>query len=45
LLSRPQHDRVVLVNGQAIDRTLPDYRELDHLYKGATHEAATARAR
>jgi cytosine deaminase len=35
LLSRPQHDRVVLVNGRAIDRTLPDYRELDYLYKSA----------
>jgi cytosine deaminase len=33
LLSRPQHDRVVLVNGRAIDRTLPDYRELDYLFK------------
>lgn len=33
LLSRPQHDRVVLVNGRAIDRALPDYRELDYLYK------------
>jgi cytosine/creatinine deaminase len=41
LLSRPQHDRVVLVNGRSIDRTLPDYRELDRLYKGAAHEAAT----
>jgi cytosine deaminase len=30
-LSRPQTDRVVLVNGRAIDRTLPDYRELDVL--------------
>lgn len=29
--SRPQADRSVLVAGQAIDRTLPDYRELDHL--------------
>ncbi|MBV9234503.1 MAG: amidohydrolase family protein, partial [Xanthobacteraceae bacterium] len=33
LLSRPQHDRVVLVNGRAIERTLPDYRELDDLLK------------
>lgn len=32
LLSRPQSDRVVLVNGQQIDTTLPDYRELDHLF-------------
>jgi len=29
--ARPQADRTVLVNGQAIDRTLPDHRELDHL--------------
>jgi len=29
--ARPQADRTVLVNGRAIDRTLPDYRELDHL--------------
>jgi len=33
LLSRPQHDRIVLVNGRAIDRALPDYRELDYLFK------------
>jgi cytosine deaminase len=31
LLSRSQHDRVVLRSGQAIDTTLPDYAELDHL--------------
>jgi cytosine deaminase len=31
LLSRHQHDRVVLRNGRAIDTTLPDYRELDDL--------------
>ncbi|NMG41561.1 cytosine deaminase [Chelativorans sp. ZYF759] len=31
LLSRPQSDRVVLRDGRAIDRTLPDYSELDHL--------------
>jgi len=31
LFSRPQADRTVLVAGRAIDRTLPDYRELDHL--------------
>jgi cytosine deaminase len=36
LLARPHHDRVVLVNGRAIDRTPPDYRELDHLYKSAS---------
>lgn len=31
LLSRPQSDRIVLRAGQAIDRTLPAYAELDHL--------------
>jgi len=31
LLSRPQTDRVVLRGGEAIDTTLPDYRELDDL--------------
>lgn len=31
LLSRPQADRVVLRAGKPIDRTLPSYRELDHL--------------
>ncbi|MDX2099917.1 MAG: cytosine deaminase [Leptolyngbyaceae cyanobacterium bins.59] len=31
LLSRPQHDRLVLRNGRAIDTTLPDYSELDDL--------------
>jgi len=31
LLSRPQHDRVVLRAGKAIDTTLPDYAELDDL--------------
>ena len=30
-LARPQADRVVLRAGRAIDRTLPDYRELDAL--------------
>ena len=29
LVSRPQNDRVVLYGGKQIDRTLPDYRELD----------------
>jgi cytosine deaminase len=29
LLSRPQTDRVVLCAGKQIDRTVPDYRELD----------------
>ena len=32
LLSRPQSDRIVLRNGVPIDRTLPDYRELDDLF-------------
>lgn len=31
LLARPQADRVVLRRGEAIDTTLPDYRELDDL--------------
>jgi cytosine deaminase len=34
LLSRPQADRTVLRAGRAIDRTLPDYRELDDLFPG-----------
>ena len=42
LLSRPQHDRVVLVNGRVIDRTLPDYRELDYLYKNTARRVGTA---
>ncbi|MEW6492209.1 MAG: cytosine deaminase [Cyanobacteriota bacterium] len=29
LLSRPQHDRIVIRNGKPIDTTLPDYAELD----------------
>ncbi|MEN0086976.1 MAG: cytosine deaminase [Pseudomonadota bacterium] len=29
--ARPQTDRIVLRDGQAINRTLPDYAELDHL--------------
>lgn len=33
LLSRPQADRVVLRNGRAIERRLPDYRELDALLR------------
>jgi cytosine deaminase len=35
LLSRPQTNRVVLRNGQAIERRLPDYRELDDLLGGS----------
>lgn len=31
LLSRPQSDRIVLRAGRAIDRSLPDYAELDDL--------------
>ena len=31
LFSRPQSDRIVLRNGLRIDRTLPDYAELDPL--------------
>jgi len=34
LLSRPQGDRVVFRDGVAIDRTLPDYAELDDLIFG-----------
>ena len=33
LLSRPQSDRIVLRGGIPIDRTLPDYRELDDLFR------------
>ena len=36
LLSRPQSDRIVLREGRAIDRTLPDYSELDHLLECRT---------
>lgn len=32
LLPRPQSDRIVLREGKAIDRTLPDYAELDDLF-------------
>ncbi|WP_172292195.1 cytosine deaminase [Pseudoruegeria sp. HB172150] len=31
LFARPQSDRIVLREGRAIDRTLPDYAELDEL--------------
>ena len=31
LFARPQYDRIVLRHGEAIDTTLPDYRELDDL--------------
>ncbi|MEO0745413.1 MAG: cytosine deaminase [Pseudomonadota bacterium] len=33
LYARPQSDRIVLRNGVAIDRTLPDYATLDHLWE------------
>jgi cytosine deaminase len=32
LLSRPEADRTVVRAGRAIDTSLPDYRELDHLW-------------
>ena len=35
LFARPQSDRIVLRAGRAIDRTLPDYAELDHLMRTA----------
>lgn len=35
LFARPQSDRIVLRAGRAIDRTLPDYSELDHLMRTA----------
>jgi cytosine deaminase len=35
LLARPQSDRIVLRNGQPIDTTLPDYRELDDLMEAS----------
>ncbi len=31
LFARPQSDRIVIRQGRQIDRTLPDYAELDHL--------------
>ncbi|MGZ2257343.1 cytosine deaminase [Roseobacter sp. A03A-229] len=33
LFARPQADRIVIRAGQQIDRTLPDYAELDHLMR------------
>lgn len=33
LLSRSQHDRIVLRRGKPIDQTLPDYRELDEVLR------------
>ena len=34
--ARPQSDRIVLRDGVAIDRTLPDYSTLDHLWEPPT---------
>ncbi|MGL4729037.1 MAG: cytosine deaminase [Bosea sp. (in: a-proteobacteria)] len=44
LFARPQSDRTVLVNGKPIDTSLPDYRELDHLFAGQNSYAAGASA-
>lgn len=33
LMARPQSDRIVLRDGLQIDRTLPDYSELDYLFE------------
>ncbi|OWU68838.1 cytosine deaminase [Roseovarius sp. 22II1-1F6A] len=33
LFARPQSDRIVIRQGRQIDRTLPDYAELDHLMR------------
>ncbi len=38
LLSRSQHNRIVLRNGKPIDTTLPDYSELDDLVFKPTHQ-------
>lgn len=35
LFARPQSDRIVLRGGAQIDRTLPSYSELDHLFEAA----------
>lgn len=35
LFARPQADRIVLRHGRTIDRTLPDYAELDDLWENA----------
>ena len=34
LLSRPESDRIVVRDGRAIERKLPDYAELDELMVG-----------
>ena len=45
LLSRPQANRVVLRNGRAIERRLPDYRDLDDLLgKGRAGDPPDRRA-
>lgn len=41
LVCRPQSDRTVIVSGRAIDTSLPDYRELDHLYEPSRAISAT----
>jgi cytosine deaminase len=40
LFARPQSDRTVLVDGMAIDTTLPDHRELDHLFPEVARSGA-----
>ncbi|MFI0848162.1 cytosine deaminase [Mesorhizobium sp. IMUNJ 23232] len=43
LLSRPEADRIVVRDGRAIDRRLPDYEELDDLMGGTNgHRGAEA---
>jgi cytosine deaminase len=37
LIARPQSDRIVLRAGRPIDTALPDYRELDDLFRKSTH--------
>jgi cytosine deaminase len=39
LVCRPYSDRAVVVAGRAIDTTLPDFRELDHLYEAPARQA------
>jgi cytosine/creatinine deaminase len=41
LFSRPQTDRIVLRNGQAIDTKLPDYSELDYNESATSIRLAT----
>ena len=42
LLTRPQTERIVLRNGEPIDTTLPDYRELDDLLVDSGSDATGA---